>query len=152
MSNFVRASSHPRHRSMTKIFWLSMLSSVGLLSGVVPGISKDFSQLSFDFSAQAQSAEQISSYAKAVLEGEPVRLKYLNQARKVMGGSVPENVCRQSNVPGPIKGICARFFSESADVINRNISSQEFNQITQRAQSDANLRRRIQQEMIRQQR
>jgi hypothetical protein len=118
----------------------------------MPGLAKDFSVVEFSTAAYAQSATQVSHYAEAVLEMEPLRQKSYREVRRIMGGNVPDETCRQGGLSKPVKAICDRFFRESADIIQKNnLSINEFNEITQRAQSDPGLKSRIQKELIRQQ-
>lgn len=124
---------------------------MGLFSGWVPGLSQDFSTVVFNTATYAQSAEQITKYARAVLQMEPVRQTAYQEVRRILKGSVPGDVCRQGGAPRSVKDICSRFYTRSAQIILSNgLSIGEFNEITRRLQGDAGLRTRIQQEMRRQ--
>lgn len=131
---------------------IGMLTITGLASGLTPGLSKDFSTVVFSTAIYAQSAEQITKYARAVLQMEPVRQTAYQEVRRILKGSVPGDVCRQGSVPRSVKDICSRFYTRSAQIIlNNGLSIGEFNEMTRRLQGDAGLRSRIQQEMRRQQ-
>lgn len=121
--------------------------------GVVPSWSgRADSPITWSTAAFAQSANKIRSYAGAVLEIEPLRRRAYRDVRRMMNGNLPNDVCRQEQVPGNVRSICADFFDESANIIRRNnLSISEFNDLTQRSQSDSSLMNQIQQELIRQQ-
>jgi Domain of unknown function (DUF4168) len=123
------------------------------LAGIAPGWSGQILHLDGSSSVLAQSASQIRSYAGAVLDIEPLRQNAYEKVKNMMKGNVPKDVCRTGQLPGDVRSICANFFDESADRIRRNnLSIGEFNEITQKSQSDPKLKNQIQQEMIRQQR
>lgn len=134
---------------------LIVVLSVGsLVTGWVPGLSKDFSTIVVGTAAYAQSinSSQVTRYAQAVLEMEPVRQSSYREFRRLTGGNIPPEACRRGGLPNDVEYVCKRFFTRSADIIQSNgLSIAEFNEITQRLQSDAGLRQRIQKEMIRQQ-
>jgi Domain of unknown function (DUF4168) len=123
------------------------------LTGAVPSWSGDAgSQISWSSVAFAQPANKIRGYAGAVLEIEPLRRRAYNDVRRMMNGNLPNDVCRQGQLPGNVRSICTDFFDESANIIRKNnLSINEFNDLTQRSQSDSSLMNQIQQELIRQQ-
>jgi hypothetical protein len=130
-----------------------LFAACGWLTGIVPEWSGQTAQLNWTTAALAQSANQIRSYAGAVLEIEPLRRDAYRKVRRMMNGNVPNDVCRQGRLPGDVNNICSDFFDRSADIIRRNnLSIREFNDMTQRSQSDSKLMNQIQQELIRQQR
>lgn len=143
---------HSLNRLWSRSMLIGMLTITGLASGLTPGLSKDFSTVVFSTAIYAQSAEQITKYARAVLQMEPVRQTAYQEVRRILKGSVPGDVCRQGSVPRSVKDICSRFYTRSAQIIlNNGLSIGEFNEMTRRLQGDAGLRSRIQQEMRRQQ-
>jgi len=137
---------------VSRLSLIGTISAIGFLSGWVPGLSRNFSTLVFNTATYAQSAEQVTQYAKAVLQIEPVRQEALAEAKQIMGGSVPANVCRQSSVPNAVESVCQTFLSRSAEIIKSSgLTISGFNQITLRLQKDSGLRGRMRQELIRQQ-
>ncbi|MGB8699870.1 MAG: DUF4168 domain-containing protein [Thermosynechococcaceae cyanobacterium] len=151
MTHFA-SSCVPSHPRLSRLHWWSVLLLAGssCLTGVVPGWSNSTAQLSWSTTAFAQTTDQIRSYAEAVLDIEPLRRRAYGQVRKKMNGSVPGDVCRQGQLPGDVKSICSDFLGESADIIRRrNLTINQFNDITQRSQADPELRNRIQEEMKR---
>jgi hypothetical protein len=123
------------------------------LTGIVPSWSGRLdSPMVWSSAAFAQSAGKIRSYAGAVLEIEPLRRRAYRDVRRIMNGNLPNDVCRQGQLPGNVQSICTGFFDESANIIRKNnLSIGEFNDLTQRSQSDSSLMNLIQQELIRQQ-
>jgi hypothetical protein len=130
-----------------------LLACGSWLAGVVPGWSGQVLQSSGSSAVLAQSASQIRSYAGAVLDIEPLRKDAYRKVQDMMKGNVPSDVCRHGQLPGDVRSICSNFFDESADRIRKNnLSIGEFNDITQKSQSDPKLMNQIQQELIRLQR
>jgi Domain of unknown function (DUF4168) len=130
-----------------------LLTCSSWLTGIAPGWSGQVLQRGGASPVLAQSANQIRSYAGAVLDIEPLRQNAYRKVKNMMKGIVPNDVCRTGQLPGDVRSICANFFDESADRIRKNnLSIGEFNDITQKSQSDPKLMNQIQQELIRQQR
>jgi hypothetical protein len=155
------ALSCTRFASMRSNFRLSHVQKCGILLltcgscfvGISPGWSGQIFQSSGVSAVLAQSANQIRSYAGAVLDIEPLRKDAYRKVQNMMKGNVPSDVCRHGQLPGDVRSICANFFDESADRIRKNnLSIGEFNDITQKSQSDPKLMNQIQQELIRLQR
>ncbi len=123
------------------------------LTGTVPAWSGSRgSQITWSSAAVAQPVSKIRSYAGAVLEIEPLRRKAYKDVRRMMNGNLPNDVCRQEQLPSNVKSVCSSFFDESANIIRRNnLSIGEFNELTQKSQSDSGLMNLIQQELVRQQ-
>ena len=130
-----------------------LLTCGSCLTSAIPGWSGKVLYLSGTPAVLAQSAEQIKGYAGAVLDIEPLRQQAFRRVKDKMKGNMPNDVCRHGNLPGEVRSICSNFFDESASRIRQNnLSIGEFNDITQKSQSDPGLMNRIQQELIRQQR
>jgi len=149
LNSTLPVAAYPINSLVSRLSLIGTISAIGLLSGWVPALSRD-STLVFNTAAYAQSAEQVTQYAKAVLQIEPVRQEALAEAKQVMGGSVPANVCRQSSIPNAVESVCKTFLSRSADIIQSSgLTIGEFNRITMRLQNDSRLRDRMRQELIR---
>jgi Domain of unknown function (DUF4168) len=129
-----------------------LLTCGGYLAGLVPGWSGQALQPTGVSAVYAQTAEQIRGYAGAVLDIEPLRQHAFRKVKDMMKGNVPNDVCRHGQVPGEVRSICSTFFDESANRIRQNnLSIGEFNDITQKSQTDPGLMNKIQQELIRRQ-
>ncbi len=98
----------------------------------------------------AQTPEQISEYARVAYQIEQIRRRNYAQAKRILGGNVPEDVCTQPNIPNAVKGICDDFSQQAAKIIERSaLTPAQFNDITRRRDRDPNLQRQIQQEIMR---
>jgi hypothetical protein len=137
---------------------VATLASVGLLSGIVPGLSGNSPQLVSSNSAYAQdvSKSDLTNYAKAVLAMEPLRLSAYNEIKKIVG-SVPSIVCNQEQIskglPKNAQGIAINYCNQSKKIIISNdLTTELYNKITVQLQSDSNLQKKVQNELIRLQR
>ena len=137
----------------TRIVWVAILITFGVLSGQVPGLSNNFSKLTLTSVAVAHNRLQITRYVRAVLEIEPLRIQTYERIQAIMGHKVPGNLChRKSGLPNNVKQECDRYHNESAEIIRNNqLSLWEFNQITWDCQHKPWLKNLIQQEIRRQQ-
>ena len=102
------------------------------------------------YAAYAQaSAPQVSQYARAAFYIEQQRQQDYAEAKKIMSGNVPEDVCRQQNIPSAVHDICGRFLKRSAEIIKENgLTIAQFNEITRRKEGDPNLQQQIQSELL----
>lgn len=141
------------HAFVSRTVLVGMLSAGAVLSGWVPGLSKDLSTVVVGTAAYAQSVsnDQVVKYARAVLRMEPVRQSSFREFQRLTGGNVPPD-CRRSGLPNNVEYVCKRFFTRSAEILqDSGLSIGEFNAITERLQNDAELKQRIQRELMRQQ-
>jgi len=158
------SSSHPRLLCRSVI--VSAIATLGVLSGIVPGLSSSSPNhshtgigysIGFGSSAYAQSAsnEEVRQYAKAVLLMEPIRQSAYAEIKKIIGsGDVPNIVCHERRslqaLPRNAQSIAANYCNQSKKIITSNgLSISRFNEMTMNAQSDANLKTRIQNELLR---
>jgi Domain of unknown function (DUF4168) len=125
---------------------------------ILLGNGESFSFRSFSAVVLAQTSnqplitpQQVSDYAAAVLEIEPIRLKYYDQARKQTNGKIPPNLClenEKTNVVNELASICSSYMEESqAVIIKHDLTQDQFNAITTQAQTDRALSDRIQQQL-----
>jgi hypothetical protein len=97
----------------------------------------------------AISESKVSRYARAVLEIEPIRLKYVKQAKELLKGNLPKKLCLPGYVPPGLEKICSNYLSESKAVIERHqLTMDEFNDITTQASIDKELNNLIQKHML----
>lgn len=152
MAYLVRPFQYP-FQVRQRLLLILLFSTVGSLSGFVPGLSRDLSQLEMTSVVHAQSLlPKISNYADAVLQMEKIRINALNKVRSYMGKQTPKNVCRQNDLPSSVESTCTEFYNQSADVIRRNgLSNWEFNQITEKVRNNSQYRQRLDEEIRRRQ-
>ena len=132
------------------------VATVGL-SGLTPDLSGRSITLVFGSAAYAQdvSNAEVTKYARAVLVMEPVRQAAFNQIKSVIGsGDVPPIVCHKPQsldaLPGDARNIAVTYCSRSKEIVESNgLTIGRFNTITMNLQNDSNLKKRIQDELIR---
>lgn len=131
-------------------------ATVGL-SGLALDLSGRSSTLVFSSAAYAQdfSNAEVTKYAQAVLVIERVRQTAFNQIKNVIGsGDVPPIVCHKPQsldaLPDNARNIAVTYCSRSKEIVESNgLTIGRFNTITTNLQSDSNLKKRIQDELIR---
>ncbi len=95
----------------------------------------------------------LGNYAEAILQMEPLRLQSYQQVQQIMGGTLPKNVCKQSDLVVPVNNICDRFFNESAEIIRRHgLTLTDFNAITEEVRRNKTLKNQLDEELIRRKR
>lgn len=147
--------------NLTRVLWRSLLisaiSTVGLSIGLVTDLSGRSSKLVFSTVVYAQDFSQtnLTKYARAVLEAEPVREAALGEIKQKIGsGDVPPIACYKpetlDNLPENAKSIARDYCNKYEGIVKKYFTSfEEFNSITKTVQNDPNLKKRIQDEMLR---
>lgn len=132
------------------------LALAGVLSGTVPSVPSNFSdslRLERSASAQAISETEVRDYAIIVLQMEPRRQTVLRDIETIIG-SKPEAIpCYQTRtlrrLPQDARELAVSYCNAYKELIeSRGLTVARFNQITQQAQADEELKRRIQTAMI----
>ena len=164
MLNFLRPCFQPQRnrvlsRRMGKPLAASLVvgtfAAVGL-SGLAPDLSKR-SPLAFSSVAYAQDAgdTDVTNYAQAVLEMEPVRQTAFDEIKKLIGSEdIPPIVCHKPEsldaLPGNARKIAVNYCSQSQKIVESNLLSiARFNAITVDMQNNPNLKTQIQNELLR---
>jgi hypothetical protein len=147
---FNRFMSKPISVPLSRMVMVGALSTVSLLSGLTLQIAQNPAALVSETAAYAQSgSDPVSQYARAAYEIERMRQKRYSEAKQVLGGDVPVDVCRQQNIPPAVRGICDEFLKESASIIKQNgLTIAQFNDITRRKGDDPKLQQQIQGELM----
>lgn len=140
----------PSLNTVTQFFLVSALSTVGLVASDAPHLLLRSTTGSPSGAAYAQaSPPQVSQYARAAFYIEQQRQQDYAEAKKIMSGNVPEDVCRQQNIPSAVQDICGRFLKRSTEIIKENgLTISQFNDITRRKEGDPNLQQQIQSELL----
>lgn len=153
MNNYLFHLSH--RRILSRSVMVGTLTLLSLLSGIVPSFSGRSATLVVNSLAYAQSVDNddVRQYARVVLLMEPIRQTSYTQIKKIVG-SVPNVVCHQPNtiqsLPRRARPIAINYCNQSKRIVESNgLTIPRFNAITAIAQSDSDLRTRIQNELIR---
>lgn len=142
--SLLRSSIH----GVTQVFVVGALSTMGLLTSYAPLLMPRSTPLIGAAYAQT-SAPQLSQYARAAFLIEQQRREDYAEAKKIMGGNVPEDVCRQQNIPSAVHDICGRFLKRSTEIIKENgLTIPQFNELTRRKGEDPALQQQIQTELL----
>ena len=154
MSTFTRPISMFRPLVNARLGWVLLLACCSGLSGWTPGLSNNFLTLTWSSSVMAQDNPNydklLGQYAEAILQMEPLRLQSYDEVQEIMGGALPKNVCKKSDLIDPVNNICDRFFNESADIIRgTGLSLTDFNAITEEVRKNKTLKDQLDQELIR---
>jgi hypothetical protein len=138
---------------------VTFLAVIAILGGLIPEFSWTTEVVSFRSSAYTQdfTADQIKRYATAVLLIETQRKQAYQEISRILGKSPPAITCNQresfNNLPANAQRIAVDYCNNSKKIVqDSGLTAAQFNTITNRISSDDNLRRRLQNEMIRLQR
>lgn len=152
MMTFSRSQTPLKHFSQSLV--VVTLATMGLLSGVIPELSRNSPTLVLSYSVYAQQAAtdpEITSYAQAVLAMEPLRQSAYNEIKKIVG-YVPEIECHRSDsinkLPAEARKIAENYCRQSLALVANYLSPTRFNDITRQAERNEELRRRIQSRLI----
>lgn len=147
------------NRILSQSLVVGALTTISLLSGFTPGLSKDFKALVFTTSVYAQGAvsnQEVKNYAQAVLAMEGVRQFTYSEIKKLLGTSnIPEIVCNRpetiDSLPGQAQTLARNYCSQSSAIVANYFprGNARFNQITTLMQSDSSLQARIKNELAR---
>ena len=136
------------HRILSQSLVIGTFAAIGLLSGLTPGLSKDFHTLVFSSSAHAQdvSTEELQSYVTVSKQIELMRRSVYNEIKKVNGGDPPNiSSCSLEGLSDNIRPIWQRFCQQSEEIIQRaGFSNSRYNAITRMRQRNPALEGRIQ--------
>ena len=153
MSKPLFSSSSP-NKILTRSLASGFLATTGILIGFLPQFSGQ-ATLTFNYAAYAQdfSQEQLQKYAQVVLSIEPHRQQAFEDIKQIINGAPPNIVCNQpssyGSLPSDAQTIARNYCATSKQIVESNsLSVSQFNDITQRAQADEDLERRIQEAML----
>ncbi|WP_199296008.1 DUF4168 domain-containing protein [Trichocoleus sp. FACHB-591] len=147
----------PRMQLVSQSFAIGFLAAVGLASGWVPSLSERSPEQMFSTAAVAQaapSAAELKSYARAVLAVEEVRQVSYRDIKKLVGSSgIPAIACHRpkslQGLPQNVRGIAVEYCNKSKKIVESNgLTIDKFNAITVNVQSDPNLEKRVQAELL----
>jgi hypothetical protein len=140
---------------VTQIILASALALFGVLSGLVPNPSGFSASWRFESAASAQTVNdsEVRSYARVVLQMEPRRQTVLRDIETIIGEKPEEIPCYQTRplrrLPQDARELALSYCNAYKELIEREgLGVSRFNEITQQAQTDEDLKRRIQSAMM----
>lgn len=144
-------------RFLSSSLIVGAVSVTALLLGVVPDLQRDTLSQSFSSAAYAQAIPdaQVRSYAQTLLDIERLRQTANQQIQDVLGpqAQIPGDTCNALNIRSvqrEIRQIVVDFCTQSSQAAGQNqLSTGDFNEITEALSSNPDLTNRIRQEMIR---
>lgn len=143
-------------RLLSKFLAVGILSTVGLVSGLIPGFSAGSPGLVFTQAAQAQVNDQeITSYARTVLALEKGRQQAYEKIKSTIGSNeVPNIVCSQAgsinSLPRNVRDIAVNYCNQSKQIVESNgLTISRFNAITVSLQNNSALQQQVKEAMLR---
>ena len=153
------AIAKPSSKEFTMV---SLLGCIVGLTAILAGCSSQSASNSptpiSTGAAKAVSAEEVKNYAKAVLLIEQSRQSAFNEIQKQTNDEkVPDVTCTKADtiagLPKSIQDIAVNYCNQSKKIgESQNLTMPRFNEITVTAQSNPELRKRVQTELLRLQR
>lgn len=138
------------NRILSQSLIVVAISTVSLLCGLTPELSKDSHSLTFSSSASAQqlSNSELTRYVTVSKQIELMRRSVYDEIKRISGGNVPNiTSCSMPGLSGDVAQIWERFCAQSEELIQRaGFTNRRYNAITKMRQNDADLERRVQQE------
>jgi hypothetical protein len=114
----------PRPRWLQALM-LGILSTLSVTAGILPT----------QIGQAQQSPAELEQYTNIAMQIERQRMQDYAEVKKLMGGTVPENVCQKGDIPPKVREICDRFDKNSRDIIQSNgMTVPKFNEITRYCQ------------------
>lgn len=108
--------------------------------------------------AQAQNnnydEEQLTSYATAVLEIEPIRKEVQRKVKTELEGEpMPETACNRSetyqDLPDQARSLIINYCNRSEEIVEeQGLTISEFNEITEQVQNNSELREKVREKML----
>ncbi len=148
---FIHCSLLNLNRIFTRSLMSSLVALLGILHGcsLVPNVSPTPSPPLSDF-----SDEEVKNYAQTVLKIEDKRQTAYQEIEEIINDPPPEIACNQPDslkqLPKQAQTIAVEFCNQSKQIAqDSGLNSNTFNAITENAQKDDTLKKRIQNAMIR---
>jgi hypothetical protein len=152
----IGSSSFDLTRIFTRTLIAFFLATMSVLCGVIPEFSWQSCKIVVSSFARTQefSDDQITKYAKAVLEIESRRQQAYQQIQEIIGQAPPDIICNQidtfRNLPREAQVVAVDYCINSKKIVeDSGLTVAEFNAITSKLRSDRELERQIQNEIIR---
>lgn len=138
--------------SLSQSAIMGILSTVGLLAGVVPQLSFHSPMPIFSAAAYAQDDDAVR-FARAIYAIEPRRVSVSDEVKKITG-SVPDIACNQpqrlNSFAPNVRSLIVDFCNFSRQTIEKNgLTVDRFNAIMMQRENNPEMKRRIDAEVRR---
>jgi len=134
---------------------ISILATIGILSGFTPSIDGKESKFSFDHAAYAQSYTQqdILNYSRAGLQIELLRQQTYHDIKTTINQRPPTITCNQpttlQNLSPNIRGIANNYCNNTMRIIrDNNLTVQRFNQLKKYYDQGDDFYQQVQQRLL----
>lgn len=135
---------------LSRALVVGALSTVGWLSGLAPDLSGRSITLVFSSAAYGEdvSNDELTNYAHSALEIEKIRQQAHEGIKKIIGSEPPAIDCYKPEslnaLTGDARNIAMDYCKRSEEIVKSNhLTIARFNAITVNKQSDPNLKKRI---------
>ncbi len=151
----LNSSRFSLNRTLSRSALVGTIASIGLIFGIVPGLSEHSHSLVFGSAAHAEDVTdtEVTEYARSVLQIEPYRQDAYAKIKKIIGsGNVPKIACSQpdslSTLPDDAQAAAVAYCEQSNSIVQKNgLTISRFNAITIKVQSDPDLKNRVQDQL-----
>jgi hypothetical protein len=146
---------------LRKLPTIKVISVVGCLAGLTailagcssPSTSNSATPVSTE-SGKSVTADEIKNYARAVLAIEPIRQAAYTEIQKLTNDEKVDVTCTKADtiaaLPKSIQDVAVNYCNQSKKIGESNgLTMAQFNAVTVSAQSNSELRQRIQNELLR---
>lgn len=139
------------NRNLIRTAITSVLAAISILCGAVPQVLWQSPYFNFSYLAYTQyfSDTELQNYARAVLQIEAHRQQAYREIQRIIGRPPGNLACYQPetlrNLPPEAQKVAVNFCNNSKKIAQTSgLSADQFNRITRQVQTDAALKRRIQ--------
>ena len=139
----------------TYIVNLSILTTIGIVGGFVPNISRQDRKISFDYYAYAQSytQQEIINYSQAGYQIELLRQQTYHEIKTTINQRPPNITCNQpgtlQNLAPNIRGIANNYCNNTMRIIrDNNLTVPRFNQLKQFYDQGGDFHQEVQQMLL----
>ncbi len=143
------------NKVLSRFFIANSLAILGILGGVIPEVNWRPAPIVFSQRAHTQdfNQNQINQYAQAVLDIEVKRKIAYSKIQEIIGRIPSQISCNQKEtikqLPREAQVVAVNFCNESKKVaLATGLTAAQFNAITEAAQKDTALKKRIQKAIV----
>jgi hypothetical protein len=143
-------------KSLLHSFVVSFMATIAVIWGVIPEFSISTRRVNFSTLSYSQdfNDDQITRYARSVIQIENQRQQAYQSISQILGKSPPVIICNKPEtfrtLPNQAQKIAVDYCNNSKKIVeNSGLSPAQFNSITARIRSDNNFKKRVQDALIR---